>query len=82
MFIYDGTHKDFELTEQEEKIMAAMRKVNTLWKAYKKKPRGNKLILYCGGTGCDIRYETPSSENVIDNFGDITCDGGDGGDKF
>lgn len=82
MFVYEGKHKDFELTEQEEKIMGAMRKVNELWKAYKKKPGGNNLILFCGGTGCSMRYESPSSKNIIDTFDDITCDGGDGGDKF
>ena len=70
------------LNWEEEQIIKAMRKVNQLFKKYKSKPNRNKLILFCGGSGCDIRYENPSGENVIETFPNITCEGGDGGDVF
>jgi len=81
-YVYEMQNEDAILTPEEEKIINAMRKVNTLWKKYKANSCGNRLILFCGGCGCDVRFETPSRDNVLENFEHITCDGGDGGDSF
>jgi hypothetical protein len=76
---YNG---DALLTFEEEKIMKTLRSLEKLWKNYKSKPLGNRLILFCGGTGCDIRFERPSTDKIIESYPSITCDGGDGGDTF
>lgn len=87
-YVYDITDNkgrwidDAVLDYEEEEIMKQMRKLNALWKNYKKKPKGNRLILYCGGTGCSMRLESPSANKVIEVYEHITCDGGDGGDHF
>ena len=79
-YLYEMKNKDVLLTLEEEKIMRALRRLNTMWKKYKSKPEGNKLILYCG-MGCDVRYSEPFVDNVIEAFEHITCDGGDGSDN-
>jgi len=81
-YLYEAKSDDFLLEEDEEKIMRAMRKLNKLWKDYKSRPGGNRLILFTGGTGCSIRIDTPSADNVLETYASITCDGGDGGDYF
>jgi hypothetical protein len=80
-FLYES-EKDSHLLEPcEEEIMKAMRKLDDLFRKYKKRPGGNRLILFCG-SDCTIRINTPSSENIIESYPNITCDGGDGADKF
>lgn len=79
--LYEADADDFLLTDEEESIMRAMRRLNTLWKKYKSKPGNNNLILYCG-MDCSIRYGSPSADYAIETFEHITCDGGDGGNSF
>ena len=78
-----NTHTgDVLLTEDEEKIMRAMRRLDMLWRKYKDKGGDNNLILFAGGSGCSIRYGTPSGDNEIENFPFVRCEGGEGGDAF
>lgn len=82
MTLYEAESGDFLLNEAEEKVMKAMRNLDKAWKNYNKTPHDNHLILYAGAGGCGIRVSTPSVENEIESYQHITCDGGDGGDKF
>lgn len=79
---YETVVDDFLLTEEEEKIMRAMRRLDSMWKKYKDKPQGNRLILFCGGAGCSIRINKPSSDYELESYNNITNDGGDGADEF
>lgn len=81
-YLYDEDGDPVLLTEEEEKIMRAMRRVNSLFKSYKAKAGTHNLILFGGSCGCSMRYGTPSKENIIQTFEFITSDGGDGGDIF
>ena len=81
-YLYEAESDDFLLEEDEEKIMRAMRNLSKLWKDYKSKSGGNRLILFTGGAGCSIRIDSPSYSNEIESYQHITCDGGDGGDVF
>lgn len=81
-YLYEMAKEDALLDYDEEQIMKKLRSLNILWRKYKNKPNGNKLILYCGGAGCSIRYGSPSVDSEIEAFPYITCDGGDGGDSF
>lgn len=81
-YLYESESDDLLLEEEEEKIMRTMRKLDKLWKEYKSKSGGNRLILFAGGAGCSIRIDSPSSSNEIESYPHITCDGGDGGDVF
>lgn len=80
-YLYEADSEDFLLTEEEEKIMRSVRRLNELWKKYKAKPDNNRLILFAG---CDvsIRIGTPSADNIIETYEHITCDGGDGSDTY
>ena len=80
-YLYESKSNDFLLSESEEKIMRAMRRLDKLWKDYKNSPQENHLILF-GGNGCSIRIGSPSKDNEIEGFPHITADGGDGGDSF
>ena len=80
-YLYESLNEDVLLNTHEEEIMKKMRELDLIWKKYKKKP-GNRLILYCGTSGCSIRVNTPSADNEIASFYNITCDGGDGSDNF
>jgi hypothetical protein len=80
-YLYESKKEDFLLTKDEENIMKQMRHLNDLRKKYKSKPNSNKFILYCG-QDCTIRYGSPSSEYIIQEYEHISCDGGDGSDRF
>lgn len=75
-YLYEAEVDDFLLTEHEEKVMRAMRGLNKLWNQ-----KQNRLILFCG-MDCTIRINKPSYDHEIESFDRITCDGGDGSDKF
>lgn len=80
-YAYESEVDAYILESDEEDIMKCMRKLDSLFKKYKKKPGGNRLILF-GGSECSIRINKPSSDCTIETYPNITCDGGDGGDKF
>ncbi len=80
--LYETEHRDFELIpEEEEAIMKAMRNLNKLWKQYLR-TGNNRLILFCGSNGCDMRMDSHSYKDTIQNFEHIRGDGGDGGDEI
>jgi len=81
-YLYESDVSDFLLSEKEEKIMRAMRRLDRLWKDYKNHPQENHLILFGGGTGCSMRVNSPSSDHEIESYSFITAEGGDGGDTF
>jgi hypothetical protein len=81
VYLYEAESDDYLLTKEEDSIVRAMRRLNSMWKKYKSKPGNNNLILFCGAD-CSIRYGTASADNAIETIEHITCDGGDGGDDF
>jgi len=81
VYLYESEARAFLLTEKEEKIMRAMRRLDKLWKDYKNNPQENHLILF-GGGGTSIRINSPSKDHEIETYANITSEGGDGGDYF
>lgn len=61
------------LTEDERKVIAAIRRLESVWKRH-----GRGLVLFNGN---ELR-RGHSAESVIETFPGITGDGGDGGDIF
>lgn len=77
-YLYEAESDDFLLTEDEEKIMRTMRKVNKLWQKYQKNHGANRLILF----GNTMRINDYSYKNIIESYPHIVGDGGDGGDDL
>lgn len=75
-FLYESKAGDYSLSEGEESILRAVRRLDKLWKKH-----GARMILFAG-VDVSVRIDKPSQDHEIENFPRIRCDGGDGADKF